>query len=72
MKKIRRIRPYKDGFGQWIPIEKKKPECLQDILVQYQNGNIDIDNIYYSGSFNYEELYGKVIAWMPLPEPYRK
>lgn len=72
MKKIRRTQPHKDEFGQWIPIEKNKPECLQNILVQYQNGNIDIDNIYHDGSFNYEELYGKVIAWMPLPEPYKK
>lgn len=72
MKRIKRTQPRKEERSQWIPIEEKKPECLQDILVQYQNGNIDIDNIYYGGDFNYEELYGRVIAWMPLPEPYKK
>lgn len=71
MKKIRRTRPHKDGFGQWIPVEKKKPECLRDVLVQYKDGKIDIDYITDKG-FTFEGLYGRVIAWMPLPEPCKK
>lgn len=72
MKKIRRTQPRKDRCGKWIPISKRKPKCFHDVLVQYQNGNIDIDNIYHNGSFTYEGLYGRVIAWMPLPEPYKR
>lgn len=72
MKKIRRTRPHKDGFGQWIPISKKQPEWFQDVLVQYQNGKIDIDNIDSDEIFTYESIYGRVVAWMPLPEPYKK
>ena len=71
MKKVKRTQPCKGRGGKWIPISKRQSEWFQDVLVQYQNGKIDIDYITDKG-FTFEGLYGKVIAWMPLPEPYKK
>lgn len=63
----------------WIPCNEKLPEDSYDVLFctdqkemfigccyQYLNGEYDIDD--YEGGI----WEGNVIAWMPLPEPYRR
>ena len=69
----------KDRLGQWIPCSEKLPEVNIPVLTQWE--------VYYSGEIRIEILYlnelgrwygdsgepnGKVIAWMPLPEPYKE
>lgn len=65
---------------KWIPVEEKlPPKCTYipehtEYVLVFRNGG-DIDLAYYSdytdmwhGNF---ETYDHVIAWMPLPEPYK-
>ena len=65
--------------GEWIPYSERLPELNVPVLTQW--------GVYYSGEIRIEILYlnelgrwygdsgepnGKVIAWMPLPEPYKE
>ena len=77
----------KDRFGKWIPCNERLPE-KEDyfvITVAYK-GSIFSDAGKYmigsegQGEFHpgienfspYSAIGAKVIAWMPLPEPYRE
>lgn len=64
---------------RWIPVTERLPEEETDVLVCNANGEIQIS----SGSYSTEMKdyfiwyttgwrFGKVIAWMPLPKPYKK
>lgn len=62
---------------QWIPCSEMMPEEETDVLICNSTGNIAIsrgtycteesDWIWYTSGWR----FGEVIAWMPLPEPYR-
>ncbi|GEM_PF-231837 len=54
---------------KWISIKEKKAPLNKKALVQYANGRISEDMRRFDG-FVLESLYGKVLYWMPLPEPY--
>ena len=68
--------------GGWIPCEERMPEITingmysDDMLVsvKWDDGDIDYDIAWYnaSGSWNADSKNRKVIAWRPLPEPYRE
>lgn len=66
-------------LSKWIPCSEKLPEINIPVLAQWR--------IYYSGENRIDilclndlgrwhgdlgEPNGKVIAWMPLPEPYKQ
>jgi hypothetical protein len=63
---------------KWIPVCERLPEEETDVLICNSTGNIEIsrglysteasDWIWYTSGWR----FGKVIAWMPLPEPYRE
>ena len=60
----------------WIPIEKEKPRGAEHVLVTlyweeddwYEVCEIDYGVLKADGN----NLIDNVIAWMPLPEPYKK
>lgn len=68
----------------WIPVEEEMPESLQRCLITVLIPDrkaawskektfariVDI-SIYDSDEFNGWDGYRNVIAWRPLPEPYR-
>lgn len=59
---------------EWINVKDKLPEPLKDVLCTFNNGRyepkiVDRAWMFYDGSWPYEEIYGKVTHWMPLPEP---
>lgn len=65
---------------QWIPISERLPKIREDVLVTVKHigfmgmygtwiktGHLENDNDWFGDCMG-----GKVIAWMPLPEPYRE
>ena len=68
---------YKDG---WIPCSEKLPELRQDVLVTVKytgfmgmhgywikTGHMEAENDWWGDCAG-----GEVIAWQPLPEPYKE
>ena len=63
----------------WIPVEERLPEGKTKVICQFDNGDIELlwqDWESDWGSLTYWIDFDflaekKVIAWRPLPEPYR-
>lgn len=70
---------------QWVPVSERTPDDYSAVLLQYssrygfeteQRETLDIGYFNAFGNAehrteDYEKFRGEVIAWMPLPEPYR-
>lgn len=56
--------------SKWVSVKERKAPFGKRVLVQYTSGNVD-EAAYFCG-FLLEELYGPVLYWMPLPEPYKE
>ena len=61
---------------RWIPCKTALPEKGQYVLCQCRVGIMDVlhltdDNGWYKDS-THIYMHGFVLAWMPLPEPYRE
>lgn len=76
---------YKRNADSWIPVEKRLPEDCEEIVLVQVSGKM-AENIWFDNAFelatyvngegwileNYPECENpKVIAWQPLPEPYK-
>ena len=68
---------------EWIPCSERLPEDKQVVFVQDTNGTMWIwkyfsENLKYRGPYQWEDengewqLIDEVVAWMPLPEPYKE
>ena len=70
------------GNPGWIPCSERSPEisigdrCSEDVItvLKWYDGDITYSIGWYnkSGSWNEDCDNCKVIAWMPLPEPYKE
>jgi len=73
--------------GQWTPVSERLPPIdmsypnAKDYLVYYEHGYYDIASYSNINRFWHEHTtapywncgqYCKVIAWMPLPEPFKE
>lgn len=65
--------------ARWIPVSERLPEEETDVLVCNENGDMEITSGSYSTELNNYFMwytsgwrFGEVIAWMPLPEPYKE
>ena len=52
--------------AEWIPVSERLPEEDNQYLICFNDGELDLD-YYCRGFLN----YSGVIAWMPLPKPYK-
>lgn len=64
---------------RWIPVSERLPEEESDVLVCNANGDIELSRGSYSTEIKDDFIwytsgwrFGKVIAWMPLPRPYKE
>ena len=65
--------------GEWIPVSERLPDEETDVLICNLNGDVTISRGSYSTEmkdvfiwYTSGWTFGKVIAWMPLPEPYKE
>lgn len=58
----------------WRSVEDTLPNLLDDVLVMLSNGSMIVDYTweYEPGQIKWGEHDCRVIAWQPLPEPYRE
>ena len=64
---------------QWIPCKERLPEAHVDVLICDNYGNItdgeliDTSHFGWLGAMSDRSYdFDDVVAWMPLPEPYRE
>lgn len=60
--------------GEWIPVSERLPETDDLMLVscRTKKGINSVNRAYYSnGAWHGSGSMGGVVAWMPLPEPYK-
>ena len=61
---------------KWIPVSERLPEFGTDVMIQCDDGHIDVGylenklNALRWMSYLVVYTFGYVVAWMPLPEPY--
>lgn len=58
---------------RWIPVEERLPEESLNSVIgwdKYRERCCFVQ--YYAGSWHLGDESVRIIAWMPLPEPYRK
>ena len=64
----------KDRIGQWIPCSERLPENAMNVIAQFSSGTVT--ELRYAGNGIFEGIYDYstkvIIAWMPLPEPYKE
>lgn len=64
------------GANRWIPVSDRLPRTYINVLVTADNGEVYIasknpdDTFYFYEKLDDDDT--QVIAWMPLPEPYRE
>lgn len=65
-------------LDKWIPVSERLPDDNEYVLVTYNHeGQNIVDFLRFNLPNKWEESFGEyeidnVIAWMPLPEPYKE
>lgn len=61
-------------LGKWIPCSERLPENAMNVIAQFSSGTVT--ELRYAGNGIFEGIYEYstkvIIAWMPLPTPYKK
>lgn len=69
------IRSHMDeAADDWIPVEERLPEDERMVLVTYmtKSGIPSVDRARFDGKYwRGSGFMGRVIAWRPLPKPYK-
>lgn len=61
-------------ISQWIPVSERLPKVDEYALISLSYGNVEWGWITATGRWVMEHFTlddGEVLAWMPLPEPYK-
>lgn len=61
---------------KWIPVSERLPEDSRSVLIYTKEGGV-AEGKYSKRTeswiqFRWSVPYAKVLAWMPLPEPYKE
>lgn len=66
----------KEEFGKWVPCSERLPENAMNVIAQFSSDTVTelryAGNGIFEGIYEYEYSTKVIIAWMPLPEPYRE
>lgn len=59
---------------EWIPVEERLPNVYKTVLIttyhqEVRTAFLDGEHYWFSGLFTY--TFDDVLAWKPLPEPYK-
>ena len=59
---------------KWIPCSEMMPEDNTNVIVCFYSGTVTEMRYWGNGIFQgiYEHTAKTIVAWMPLPEPYRE
>lgn len=73
--KIKALSPV-TAAQKWIPCNKRLPEEETDVLICNSKGNIEVSrgSVFDDGTWEWYTSgwhFGEVLAWMPMPEPYK-
>lgn len=75
MEKLARLEDAEDTnvLSKWIPCSERLPEDNTDVIVCFYSGTVTEMRYWRNGIFQgiYEHTTKVVVAWMPLPEPYK-
>ena len=65
--------------GEWIPVSERMPEEDVEVLACNEDGDMEVVSCSYSTEIDGAVIwftsgwrFGKVLAWMPLPEAYKE
>ena len=61
-------------MNKWIPLSKEMPIIGEDVLLCDLDGDIYVSYLHLNGGWGFEYCGNEiknVVAWMPLPEPYK-
>lgn len=61
------------NYGEWIPVEERLPEECEEYLVSRKSPITGEYKVYEDMYITCDDRFimDGVIAWMPLPEPYK-
>ena len=71
----RKNQQMEETFGTWMPVDERLPEDEKMMLVtcQTKKGRLSVNRAWYgAGVWHGTGTMSGVIAWMPLPEPYKE
>ena len=54
--------------GRWIPVSERLPQNGTHVLICCEDGFVTSDDYFCYG---FDDFKDNVVAWMPLPEPYK-
>lgn len=59
---------YAEDIDKWIDVNDRLPKENTQVLVYCNDGSMWVDDYFCYG---FDDCNDSVVAWMPLPEPYR-
>ena len=71
VKALKNGTPYEERpHGEWIPVSERLPDTDGYYLVSFEDEQILV--AHSSSIIEHHDFEPKMLAWQPLPEPYKK